>query len=939
MFWTETESKQKESQCEVVIIESESQEDPDKTIYIGSQTQDESKTEKDKTAAVLQGSETQSSQVSQNPDPNLDIKMPDVETAAKDDDANDTTQVQKQDTEESSKTTGKRGKTRLRRSEVAKAESSQANESQPAEPKENKTSKVSKETESQENQDTPRKEKPRTRSSMSVGGEDDASQSQDKAAASETILSTPKSKANSKNKTEENVSPSRRGRPPKNKKIAPVHLVKSPDNKIDKWVVVSPRKPEPLTLVEESQFSMEEVLNKKNLPTDNITVKETPVKDSPSKDIIDIEGSSIVITRNLFEQFDKSSEPQKRPFQDLHTEGSNLDRRKPVVQLERLSQVEIEKHKRSSLSGSESDSAEKTGKENKSKTTLRRRNSLVKFSKAGKQEQSSENGISVSPVNMDDVIPSSQDAFSFQAETKEPAVSEEGSITTMFVNELKPEAEKSPCVETEKEPPASSDSSSSSNKTAILNPDILPVSSSEMDESEPLSSTIICCKKQSSTLLDQNEDSQDSDISQGGRPKRIRKANKKYFNDELLDSPSAKSWSPLTKNISASTSGSQQSALQENKPKRKRLNLAEERKKLVEPTFVNEPLDSVEDSKEEGLDNFINQQCNLDRESDEEDAAAAGMSEFDSSTDDLPLADLQDDIPLDSLAIRLKAVEKKTAKKLLRNKGKKMQKKRGRKRKRSKEESEGTHGREEENEMQAQPEMQSEPEMQAEPELQEAQNQDIIEVISKQEVVEPEEVKKENEECVTSTTEKAPCENNDLQVNENAVQAKKSPIKSPTKSPKKGIVGNGTSPPKKGKPFDIPETPTSGKKYSSRASYILEQARKISMTKSFTSPSLIHRRKFTGIKSSPRLGRPLPGSILKMANKEGANETSPQNKNKLSGSPSFRPVNVHHVYSPSASPSAGILKKRRLTGDMHTDSPSPPYKVFISHQTYIYSVH
>ncbi|XP_064648530.1 telomere-associated protein RIF1-like [Lineus longissimus] len=40
----------------------------------------------------------------------------------------------------------------------------------------------------------------------------------------------------------------------------------------------------------------------------------------------------------------------------------------------------------------------------------------------------------------------------------------------------------------------------------------------------------------------------------------------------------------------------------------------------------------------------------------------------------------------------------------------------------------------------------------------------------------------------------------------------------------------------------------------------------------------------------------------------------------------FRTIQVNRIYSPSASPSAGILKKRKLSGDMATDSPSPPNK-------------
>jgi hypothetical protein len=41
----------------------------------------------------------------------------------------------------------------------------------------------------------------------------------------------------------------------------------------------------------------------------------------------------------------------------------------------------------------------------------------------------------------------------------------------------------------------------------------------------------------------------------------------------------------------------------------------------------------------------------------------------------------------------------------------------------------------------------------------------------------------------------------------------------------------------------------------------------------------------------------------------------------------FRTIIVKRIYSPSASPSAGILKKRKLSGNMAVDSPSPPNKV------------
>ncbi|KAK3108538.1 hypothetical protein FSP39_010127 [Pinctada imbricata] len=60
-------------------------------------------------------------------------------------------------------------------------------------------------------------------------------------------------------------------------------------------------------------------------------------------------------------------------------------------------------------------------------------------------------------------------------------------------------------------------------------------------------------------------------------------------------------------------------------------------------------------------------------------------------------------------------------------------------------------------------------------------------------------------------------------------------------------------------------------------------------------------------------------SILKISSK-GDEEKSPQvNKH-------FHPIKVGHIFSPCASPSASILKRRRLIGDSPTNSPSPPSK-------------
>lgn len=44
----------------------------------------------------------------------------------------------------------------------------------------------------------------------------------------------------------------------------------------------------------------------------------------------------------------------------------------------------------------------------------------------------------------------------------------------------------------------------------------------------------------------------------------------------------------------------------------------------------------------------------------------------------------------------------------------------------------------------------------------------------------------------------------------------------------------------------------------------------------------------------------------------------------------FHPITVNRIYSPTASPSASILKKRRLSDDVPSDSSSPPAKVMFS---------
>ena len=75
------------------------------------------------------------------------------------------------------------------------------------------------------------------------------------------------------------------------------------------------------------------------------------------------------------------------------------------------------------------------------------------------------------------------------------------------------------------------------------------------------------------------------------------------------------------------------------------------------------------------------------------------------------------------------------------------------------------------------------------------------------------------------------------------------------------------------------------------------------------------------------------GSILKKFQREAESpvKTSEIPASSKTGSPPslFRPVNLPQIYSPSASPSAGILKRRRISGDSPVDSPSPPNKVSV----------
>ena len=97
---------------------------------------------------------------------------------------------------------------------------------------------------------------------------------------------------------------------------------------------------------------------------------------------------------------------------------------------------------------------------------------------------------------------------------------------------------------------------------------------------------------------------------------------------------------------------------------------------------------------------------------------------------------------------------------------------------------------------------------------------------------------------------------------------------------------------------------------SSRSFTFLKPAKQISILK------LTNRRNSSGGGSSSKESGESPRSSppAKMVAPPG------------SESPLFQPIQIG-LYSPSASPSAGILKRRRLSGEMATNSPSPPNKV------------
>lgn len=133
-----------------------------------------------------------------------------------------------------------------------------------------------------------------------------------------------------------------------------------------------------------------------------------------------------------------------------------------------------------------------------------------------------------------------------------------------------------------------------------------------------------------------------------------------------------------------------------------------------------------------------------------------------------------------------------------------------------------------------------------------------------------------------------------------------------------------------------PETPTSATKHQSRARLILERSRLFASRSSLPSNSLHTRKKVTSSKSTGNTPSSPTKSILKPSASENeaglalpdADTSPPPSKSSLSSnSPTFRPIQLPRMYSPSASPSAGILKKRKLSGEVPVDSPSPPNKV------------
>ncbi|CAH1788856.1 unnamed protein product [Owenia fusiformis] len=127
------------------------------------------------------------------------------------------------------------------------------------------------------------------------------------------------------------------------------------------------------------------------------------------------------------------------------------------------------------------------------------------------------------------------------------------------------------------------------------------------------------------------------------------------------------------------------------------------------------------------------------------------------------------------------------------------------------------------------------------------------------------------------------------------------------------------SSPQKSEEPEMPETPTSANRHQSRGAIMLERAIKLGLKQQAVKTSPTTTR-VTMMR--PSFKRP----IIKVAKHSRANDrASPVTS--ANTSPSFHPIEVRRIYSPSASPSAGILKKRRFTdGPIGSDSPSPPNK-------------
>ena len=105
----------------------------------------------------------------------------------------------------------------------------------------------------------------------------------------------------------------------------------------------------------------------------------------------------------------------------------------------------------------------------------------------------------------------------------------------------------------------------------------------------------------------------------------------------------------------------------------------------------------------------------------------------------------------------------------------------------------------------------------------------------------------------------------------------------------------------------LDETPTKGKESPKRLATSI-------LMRNSDSKLVMGSRKF---EKRPGFAR---RSILKPSSLGSANEIDSPKR-------TFHPIKVARIYSPTASPSASILKKRRLSGDSASDTNSPPAKV------------